>query len=90
MKRNDRIKTMEEKFDKSLEVIRKLDEALDDFKNNDLLIKELIKYYESDLWLKDYNADLEGKLPKDLKRGILSEDGIYNLLIDYDRLKKLL
>ena len=34
-------------------------------------------------------ADEEGKLPMDLKRGVLSEDGIYDLLTDYQRLKEL-
>ena len=29
---------------------------------------------------KDFELDEEGKLPADLKRGVLSEDGIYNLL----------
>lgn len=31
----------------------------------------------------DYKADEEGKLPKRLKRGVLSEDGIYSLLERY-------
>ena len=39
--------------------------------------------------VKDFEADEEGKLPADLKRGVLSEDGIYNLLTDYQRLKEL-
>lgn len=43
-------------------------------------IKALEVYYESDLWKKDFADDEAGKLPKDLKRGVLSEDGIYNLL----------
>ena len=32
---------------------------------------------------------MEEKLPADLKRGVISEDGIYNLLTDYQRLKGL-
>ena len=31
-------------------------------------------------WKEDFEADEKGKLPKDLKRGVLSEDGIYNML----------
>ena len=31
---------------------------------------------------KDYEADEEGKLPADLKRGILSEDALFDLLED--------
>ena len=31
-------------------------------------------------WLKDFEADERGKLPKNMPRGVLSEDGLYNLL----------
>ena len=32
------------------------------------------------LWKKDFEDDEAGKLPRDLKRGVLSEDGIYDFL----------
>ena len=41
---------------------------------------ELVRYYESGQWLRDYELDEQGLLPRDLKRGVLSQDGIYNLL----------
>ena len=44
------------------------------------LIDELEAYYTSDVWKQDFADDEAGLLPKDLKRGVLSEDGIYNLL----------
>ena len=37
-------------------------------------------YYGSDDWKQDFADDEAGRLPKDLRRGVLSEDGIYNLL----------
>ena len=40
----------------------------------------LIDYYESGQWLKDYEADERGDLPRNLKRGVLSQDGLWNLL----------
>ena len=43
-------------------------------------LKALSKYYSSDAWKRDYAADEAGLFPKDLKRGVLSEDGIYALL----------
>ena len=43
---------------------------------------ELVRYYEGGQWLRDYELDEQGLLPKDLKRGILSQDGIYNLLYE--------
>lgn len=53
-------------------------------------IKALISYYESKTWRTDYEADEKGRLPANLKRGVLSEDGIYNLLTDYQRLQAIL
>ena len=41
---------------------------------------ELTAYYESGQWLKDYEADERGQLPPTLKRGILSQDGLWELL----------
>ena len=40
----------------------------------------LIGYYESGQWLKDYEADERGELPRNLKRGVLSQDGLWELL----------
>ena len=47
------------------------------------LISELEAYYESIKWRKDFENDESGLLPKKLPRGVLSEDGIYNLLEEY-------
>ena len=43
-------------------------------------IKKLDEYYSSQDWKDDLALDEDGRLPKDLKRGVLSEDGIYNAL----------
>ena len=43
----------------------------------------LEQYYGSPLWKRDFADDEAGRLPKDLKRGVLSEDGIYNALEAY-------
>ena len=77
---------MESVFD---EVQNALAEGVD---IEDALLQEkieiLIQYYESEQWKNDYSADERGELPADLKRGVLSEDGVYNLLNDIDSLKK--
>ena len=44
----------------------------------------LNKYYTGRLWRLDFEADEKGLLPKRLKRGVLSEDAVYNLLSDYE------
>ena len=39
-------------------------------------IATLREYEESGLWQKDYEADERGELPRGLKRGVLSQDGL--------------
>ena len=55
------------------------------------LAQELDTYYTSDEWKQDFVDDEAGLLPPDLKRGVLSEDGLYNLLerIRDDRIEAL-
>lgn len=43
----------------------------------------LASYYSSWEWKQDFAADEAGLFPKSLKRGILSEDGLWNLLSGY-------
>ena len=43
-------------------------------------IRILAEYYASDDWKRDFADDEAGLLPKDLKRGVLSEDSIWNVL----------
>ena len=46
------------------------------------LLADLIDYYENGLWLHDYELDEQGLLPTTLKRGVLSQDAVYNFLDD--------
>ena len=43
-------------------------------------IRILAEYYGSDEWKQDFADDEAGILPKELKRGVLSEDSIWNVL----------
>ncbi len=43
-------------------------------------LQELARYYDSGQWLHDYELDESGLLPADLKRGVLAEDTLYNVL----------
>ena len=54
-----------------------------DFNDLALALSTLEAYYTSPAWRTDFEADEAGLLPSDLKRGVLSEDGIYNLLEDF-------
>ena len=55
---------------------------------DEALKRKLIRYYEGIGWTLDYSLDEAGMLPKDLKRGVLSQDGVYDLLSDIDILLK--
>ena len=50
-------------------------------------LKELEAYYTSPEWKEDYEADEAGLLPEGLKRGVLSQDGISDLLDRFRDLK---
>lgn len=86
----ERVRIMEARFDRALDAANGLDAAIDRFRAAVPDIEALISYYESDLWRSDFDADAAGALPAGLKRGVLSEDGIYDLLTDYQRLTDLL
>lgn len=50
-------------------------------------LKELEDYYTSPEWKEDYAADEAGLLPEGLKRSVLSQDGINDLLDRFRDLK---
>lgn len=62
-----------------------LNSTAQSFDLNDLTsaLYTLEAYYTSPAWRTDFEADEAGLLPPNLKRGVLSEDGIYNLLEDF-------
>ena len=57
-----------------------LDEKIAEFKEFQPEIQKLEDYYASPQWKKDFAMDEAGLFPAELKRGVLSEDGIYNIL----------
>ena len=79
----ERIQHFETLLDRITPVLENLEEALDAFEGIQEDVKELAAYYEDDDWREDFEADEAGKLPADLKRGVLSEDGLYDVLSDH-------
>nr|WP_330361230.1 MULTISPECIES: DUF4298 domain-containing protein [unclassified Butyrivibrio] len=75
-----RINEMESILDEALRRMDNAEEAPQDLLEYQTEIKKLDEYYSSQDWKDDYALDEEGLLPKDLKRGVLSEDGIYDAL----------
>ena len=80
IQQTERIRYMEQLLDYVREA-RKVQD-IDDDKQERIqeAIRILSEYYGSDEWKQDFADDEAGLLPKDLKRGVLSEDGIWNLI----------
>lgn len=88
--RIDRIKKMEAILDEANASLDELEAAVSRYASLQKKIKRLEDYYTDGQWRKDYEADEAGKLPKDLKRGVLSEDAVYDLLERNKEVYKLL
>jgi hypothetical protein len=73
---------MERRLNRALAAVKRLSTALDKWQEVEADIAALNEYYGSDVWKQDLADDEAGLLPADLKRGVLSEDGIWNLLTD--------
>ena len=82
MEQIERITQMEECLDASEKAIRELSEALSAFEAAQPQYRRLSDYYGSDAWMQDYEDDEAGKLPQGLKRGVLSEDAVYDLITE--------
>ena len=80
MEQIERIQHYEMLLDRVAPVLGNLEEALDAFDGIQEDVKELAAYYDDDAWREDFEDDEAGRLPKDLKRGVLSEDGLYDVL----------
>ena len=79
----ERIKKMESYLDEAGEALSELAEALDRYEKIQSKYYKLEEYYSSQKWMDDFEADEAGKLPEDLKRGVLSEDAVYDLITDH-------
>jgi hypothetical protein len=86
MNRIERIEQMEQYLNESVKAVRTLSDALEQYDSIQNSLKKLTDYFGSMQWIKDYEADEAGKLPPELKRGVLSEDAVYDLLTEHHEL----
>ncbi len=77
-----RIGHMERCLDDVTKAVKRLNEAIDKYEAVQDVIAALDAYYGSCEWRQDLADDEAGRLPAGLKRGVLSQDGIWNLLTD--------
>ena len=79
----ERIEQMEKILDSLKEAIAQVNTAISRLRELGPQAMELDEYHGSSEWFDDLKADENGLLPKGLKRGVLSEDGIYDVLNEY-------
>lgn len=69
---------------------KKYTAALKQFEQAQPNMHSLEMYYTGDEWKSDYEADEAGELPKSMKRGVLSQDGINDLLDENNKILEML
>lgn len=82
MKKYEHITEMEAILDSHSRKMKELSNLLDYLENRQADYNRLIEYYYSDRRQQDLEDDQSGLIDKSLKRGVLSEDAIYNLISD--------
>ncbi len=90
LKRRDQIRRIH-KYEKIMHEAESMIEDPSEDETDSLCekIKELEAYYGSEDWKQDFSDDEAGLLPPDLNRGVLSEDGVYDLLEKYKEYQKM-
>ena len=88
MEQIERIEKMERFLDRASQAVIHLSAALDEYADVQDALRQLSDYYGSDAWKHDFANDSAGRLPLYMKRGVLSEDAVWNLLEDVRDLKE--
>lgn len=76
----ERIRKMEQYYDALIKAEKDNPGALRQDTELQEMLRHVLQYYEGGQWVRDYELDEQGLLPETLKRGVLSEDGVYNFL----------
>lgn len=76
----DRVRRMELYFDTVSYAHKNYPDMLKGDKYIAKMLKALTDYYDKGQWRRDYELDEKGGFPENMKRGVLSEDGVYDLL----------
>ena len=77
-----RIGEMESRLDSIRDALDALSDAFTRYESAEDDYFALVNYYGSPEWWKDFEDDEAGRIPKDLKRGVLSEDAVYDLMTE--------
>ena len=81
MNQVERIENMGKILEESNKVAAELFEALENYAQSREKYREMVEYYNSDAWTKDFDSAMAGELPDNLNRSILNEDTVYDLIV---------
>ena len=84
----ERISEMERRYERVDEALQAFEKAVEAIVGLEDDIQKLDAYYSGDEWKADFEADERGLLPKELKRGVLAEDTLWDLLNRVDTIKQ--
>ena len=71
---------MESILDNAVQKMDALEKMIAEYEAFQAEIEKLETYYTSPQWKADFASDEAGQYPDELKRGVLSEDGVWNML----------
>lgn len=83
MNKYEHITEMENILNAHQQKLEELNGLLDFFEAHQEDYEKLVAYYYSDQRSQDLEDEEKHLIPEDLRRGVLSEDGIYNFTLDH-------
>ena len=88
MNQEKRVTEYEHILDRAQQTAAQLESALRAYEEIQDEVKALETYYAGPEWKEDFAADEQGMFPDTLKRGVLSEDAVYNLLERFQEVRE--
>lgn len=86
----NRISEMEKILNRCIKNLEDIENSLEEFKKLQPEFDILEKYYNSNDWRADFEADERGEISQKIPRGTLSEDGIWNALARRDEILRIM
>ncbi|HEM4925189.1 TPA: DUF4298 domain-containing protein [Streptococcus suis] len=81
MEARKRVEEMEKIFNRQLELNQSLSDSLSQLNQEQSTYLQLLDYYQSQTYMEDLDLSNKGHF-NGIPCGVLSEDGVYNLLFD--------
>ena len=88
MNQEKRVTKYEHILDRAQQTAAQLESALRAYEEIQDEVMALETYYAGPEWKEDFAADEQGMFPDTLKRGVLSEDAVYNLLERFQEIRE--